>query len=305
MWQDFFYFSKSERRAIVVLLAGLLVWVFVGIFTPSSEEVSPPTEAEIAEIQSFLQQVQQVEAEQKRKLTERRYPAWKKREVVLAPFDPNVADSGALLRLGLPPFLVHHILKYRRAGGVFREPGDLSRMYGLADSTYRRLEPYIVIGEASQPKRDTAQWLRERLAKRDSVPVFKYPEGTRIDLNRADTTELKKIPGIGSGIARMIVAYRNRLGGFYAVDQLQEIEYADSSLLKWFVVSTDSIRRIPVNQAGIDRLRNHPYLNFYQAKIIVEYRRKRGKLKNLSQLSLYEEFTQKDLQRLSPYLSFE
>ena len=44
-----------------------------------------------------------------------------------------------------------------------------------------------------------------------------------LDLNRADTAELKKIPGIGSGIARLIVNYRQRLGGFYQIEQLQEI----------------------------------------------------------------------------------
>lgn len=305
MWLDFFYFSKSERRAIWVLLAGLLIWVFLVIFTPSSEEVPPPTEAEVAEIQMFLQQVQRVEAEKERRFAERRYPKREKRAVVLAPFDPNEADSATLLSLGLPPFLAHHILKYRQAGGVFRRPGDLARIYGLSDTLYRQLEPFITIGEIYQPKRDTAQWLRDRRAKRDSVKVFKYPEGTKVDLNRADTTELQQVPGIGSGIARMIVAYRNRLGGFYTVDQLKEIEYVEDGLLKWFTVTTDSIRRIPVNRAGLDRLRNHPYLNFYQAKVIVEYRRKRGKLTSLSQLSLYEEFTEKDLQRLSHYLSFE
>lgn len=44
---------------------------------------------------------------------------------------------------------------------------------------------------------------------------------------------------------------------------------------------------------------------FYQAKVIIEYRRKKGKLKSLSQLSLYEEFTEKDLERLSHYLAFD
>jgi hypothetical protein len=46
-------------------------------------------------------------------------------------------------------------------------------------------------------------------------------------------------------------------------------------------------------------------LNFYQAKIIVEHRKKRGEIKSLSQLSLYEEFTEKDLKRLSAYFSFD
>ena len=52
--------------------------------------------------------------------------------------------------------------------------------------------------------------------------LFKYQPGTVINLNEADTTELKKIPGIGSAIARMIVNYRTQLGGFYKIEQLQE-----------------------------------------------------------------------------------
>lgn len=48
-----------------------------------------------------------------------------------------------------------------------------------------------------------------------------------------------------------------------------------------------------------------PYMDFYKAKAIMEYRRKRGKIKGLSQLSMFEEFTEKDLKRLSPYLTFE
>ena len=126
-----------------------------------------------------------------------------------------------------------------------------------------------------------------------------------VDLNEADTTELKKIPGIGSGIARMIVAYRNRLGGFYDTAQLKEVDYVNEDMLKWFKLENASIHRINVNKAGLDKLRSHPYMNFYKAKVIMEYRRKKGKLKSLSQLSLYEEFTEKDLERLSYYLTFD
>ncbi|EKC54292.1 hypothetical protein LEA_15930 [human gut metagenome] len=71
-------------------------------------------------------------------------------------------------------------------------------------------------------------------AEKDTLAAYKYPEGTLVDLSEADTTELKKIPGIGSGIARMIVAYRKRLGGFYDTVQLKEVNYVDEDMLKWF-----------------------------------------------------------------------
>ena len=60
-----------------------------------------------------------------------------------------------------------------------------------------------------------------------------------------------------------------------------------------------------LNKSSIERLKSHPYMNFYQAKVIVEYRKKKGKLSSLKQLALYDEFTAKDLEKLTPYVCFE
>ena len=153
-------------------------------------------------------------------------------------------------------------------------------------------------------KKDT---LRQKVfsPKKEYVKAFKYPEGTLVEVNSADTTELKKIPGIGSGIAGGIVRYRERLGGFYALSQLEEVKHVTPELLKWFKLENDSTRKLEINKASLDRLRAHPYLTFYQAKVIVEHRRKKGPIKSLSQLALYEEFAEKDLERLSAYISFD
>ena len=153
-------------------------------------------------------------------------------------------------------------------------------------------------------KKDT---LRQKVfsPKKEYVKAFKYPEGTLVEVNSADTTELKKIPGIGSGIAGGIVRYRERLGGFYALSQLEEVKHVTPELLKWFKLDNDSIRKLEINKASLAKLRAHPYLTFYQAKVIVEHRRKKGQIKSLSQLALYEEFTEKDLERLSAYVSFD
>lgn len=154
------------------------------------------------------------------------------------------------------------------------------------------------------PKKDTFRQ-RAFLPKKEYVKVFKYPEGTLVDVNSADTTELKKIPGIGNGIAGGIVRYRERLGGFYALSQLEEVKHVTPELLKWFKLENDSIQKLEINKASLDKLRAHPYLTFYQARVIVEHRRKKGQIKSLSQLTLYEEFTEKDLERLSAYISFD
>ena len=134
---------------------------------------------------------------------------------------------------------------------------------------------------------------------------FKYDEITVMNLNTADTTELKKIPGIGSGIAGMIVGYRKQLGGFYDISQLGEINLDYQQLEPWFIIDESDIQRINVNKSSVDYLRRHPYINFYQAKALVEYRRLYGDIKNLRVFTLYDEFSDTDFERLGHYICFE
>ena len=303
MWKDFFYFSLSERRAIYVLLVLIAVLVVAIVWTPAPEVQSVNV---VAEADSLVLS---------RKYNEERKSFTKKERIqeevsiVLTPFDPNLADSIEFLRLGLPSYVIKNVIKYRQKGGRFSTPESFARIYGLTEAKFKELQPYIYISEEFIKKPNRKKSAQERSKREERVDSlqkpFKYPEGTLVDVNTADTTELKKIPGIGSGIARRIVASRNRLGGFYTLDQLNEVEFVTADLLKWFKLEGDSVRKLPINRVGLDKLRAHPYINFYQAKVIVEYRRKKGEIKSLSQLALYEEFTEKDFKRLSAYISFD
>ena len=128
---------------------------------------------------------------------------------------------------------------------------------------------------------------------------------SQIDLNASDSSELVKLPGIGPVFAARIIRYREKLGGYSDIAQLMEIAGLPDSLMEWFVIS-DSIpvRKINVNTSTLAELRRHPYIDFYQARAIVEFRRDRGKIKGPEQLSFMEEFTDQDLIRLEPYLDF-
>lgn len=298
MWKDFFYYTKSERRVILLLLAIALLLLGIWAITEYLRPVEVPvTLSESEEIDSFLANLEEQEKIRKSHIPKNEISA------VLQPFDPNTADSVLLRQLGLPVYIVRNILKYRAKGGVFRSPESFSRIYGLKEEVYQKLKPYITIAplvSVSHVRTDTFRQLK------DTIPYIpKYEEGTIVDLNKADTSILKRIPGIGSTLARMIVVYRQRLGGFYDVSQLQEVPHVGVELNKWFVVTPAGLHKIQVNSASLDKLRSHPYMDFYKAKAIMEYRRKRGKIKGLSQLSMFEEFTEKDLKRLSPYLTFE
>lgn len=143
-------------------------------------------------------------------------------------------------------------------------------------------------------------------SQRDTIKrIQKLPEGTRVELNKADTTVLKQIPGIGSVISRRIVSYREQLGGYSHIKQLEEIQINADILSLWFTVDTTLITPLHLNSASLNQLRRHPYLNFYQARVIIEHRRKHGKIKSMKELALYEEFTEEERRRLKPYISFD
>lgn len=218
-------------------------------------------------------------------------------------FDPNKADSVTLSRLGLSAFVCSNIIKYRRKGGQFRSNASFGKIYGMDSVKFKRLSSYICI--------DCSVFVKVPHKRTyDSIPSLKFKEKQIVDLNLADTTLLKMIPGIGAGYAKMIIGYRNKLGGFYKVDQLNEIHNIPDSvklnLKEWVVInSTENLRKITINKASVERLFNHPYINFYQAKAINEIKKKRGTIRHINELSLLEEFSAPQLEQLSYYLDFE
>jgi len=137
----------------------------------------------------------------------------------------------------------------------------------------------------------------------------KFAEGTIVELNTADTSLLKKVPGIGSSFAKRITGYRNLLGGYYSVTQLSEVYGVDeekyNALSPWFTADPSLIKKVEVNVWSFDSINRHPYINYSQAKVIMQLRRQKGRLSGWENLELLEEFTESDKIKLKNYLSFE
>lgn len=231
------------------------------------------------------------------------YYATESQQVERFPFDPNTADSTQLLRLGLQPWQVRNIYKYRAKGGIYRQKEDFARLYGLTVKQYRELEPYIrisndylpastLVGKRQQPERDTLRY-----------PV-KIQADEHVILNTADTTQLKKVPGIGSYYASEIIRHGQRLGGYVNVDQLDEIEDFPQASKQYFVIANAHPKRLNINRLTLQQLRRHPYINFYQAKAITDYRRLHGDIKSLNELRLSKDFSDEVIHRLEPYIEY-
>lgn len=129
---------------------------------------------------------------------------------------------------------------------------------------------------------ETATATETEAAGRDNSPQL-------LDLNTADSAALVKLYGIGGHYARRILYYRNRVGFFYAPEQLMEIEGIDSVRFNGFRhrVTADPalIRKFSLDTAGKSFLIRHPYIGAYAARGIILLREKLGTaactLKNL------------------------
>ena len=292
----FFYLPKSDRRVIIALLCVIVAALAAIYFTDSRQEDEASPLQEVAKPKG---------SKDKYKKKTYTYDQGQPQQPELFPFDPNTADSTELLRLGLRPWQVVNVYKFRKSGGVFRKPRDFARLYGLTLKEYRRLEPYIRISEENQPA-ENYFYKYEPIEERDTnkYPVKLQPD-ERIVLNRADTAQLRKVPGIGSFFARKIVEYRERLGGYYRVQQLLEIEDFPETAVSFFIIPDDTqFRKININRLSLNELKKHPYLSFYQARDIVEYRRLHGRIESLQQLRLLPDFTPEVIERLEPYVEY-
>ena len=125
---------------------------------------------------------------------------------------------------------------------------------------------------------------RNNINKKVQKPIAR---SQKLNLNSADTTELKSLPGIGSFFAKNIVDYRNKLGGFIEKEQLLEVYAFDSTRManieNLIIIDTIELRKVNVNTDDFKTILRHPYIEYEDVKKIVNYRESKGMIKNWEQ----------------------
>ena len=239
-------------------------------------------------------------------------------------FDPNTVDSTTLIRNGLRPYQAHAFLRYRAAGAVFRKPIDIARLNCLEDEDIDHLLPLIDIDKKYSERRtkypigasyeaSSKSSQGETYQHNSSLPLGEESEKSRqskfttltpVDLNTADTTLLKRIPGIGSYTANKIVKARTQLGGYHSAQQLLALTNLSSDLLEWFVIDPTNLRHINLNTSTFNQLRQHPHIGYDHARDLARYIRLYGKIKDEQQLRSTNIFSDDELQLLLPYVEY-
>jgi competence protein ComEA len=316
--KDYLNFSRKERIAVLTMAAGLIFIILLPDIIPSSaSKNTPPDTSWFSEVRK-LQIKQPANETNESKYeedsptgyqfdkTKSGYTSESKLPAELFYFDPNKATSDDWERLGLKEKTAQTILNYLGKGGKFRKPKDLQKIYGLRQTDYERLEPYIRI---------------ENIADRNPLETFPSiqkgsdelkPNTSRysqIEINSADTSSFISLPGIGSKLAARIVNFRDKLGGFYSIDQISETyglpDSTFQNIKQWLKLDNTPVKKININTATVDEMKTHPYIKYSLANPIVAYRNEHGQFSKIEDIKNVMAVTEDIYKKIEPYLSIK
>lgn len=215
-------------------------------------------------------------------------------------FNPNNLPEEKWEELGLTKKQIKVIKNFESKGGKFRRKEDLKRMYCISENEYSILEPYILIPEDSTLKKT------DKIITNKTDFAKSSKNCGNIDINTADTMMLQTLKGIGSGFARKIVKYREKLGGFTKKEQLLEVWGMDNERYKnienCITVGTTYITKINLNNTSVSILNKHPYIDMTVAKALIAYRNTHGKYKSVSEIKNCALMHDDLYNKIAPYL---
>lgn len=279
--RKWFSFNKSERIAIVTILAVIFVLILACLFRPTRKSLSDETlhnlDSLLALHQAAIEAQQQQQAEKLLEVA----------ELHPFPFNPNTVTEDEWRKMGLTDRQIRNIMNYKAKGGKFFSKNDLCKLYSISEEDFAQLEPFIVLPEVSRvtsgksaPKKSNEKVKEEFKPAKKAIPI--------VDLNTVDSATLVELPQIGGYMALRILEFRDKLGGFVDMEQLRDVKGMDearfAAIQPYIKIGEVEIRKMDVNRADFKTLVHHPYLSYEQVKRIFNQREKRGMIKDWGQL---------------------
>ena len=305
--KNYFHFSRKERHGILFLTGLAIISVSVSIFYPyvvkSKSEPASAYAGDIAKLKARSPDTASKHIRYTRNYNSRKNYSgtdYNTGDGELFYFDPNTISHGEWKKLGLRDKTIAIIQNYLAKGGRFREAADIKKIWGLHEQLADRIIPYARIKE-----------MPAKLIYNEKYPGKSFTTKTyaAININEVDTATLVQLPGIGPKLSQRILKYRDRLGGFYAVDQVAEtFGLPDSTFQKmrvWLKVDKGSIKTININAATIDELKAHPYIRYHLANALVQYRLQHKSYSSVNEIRNIMLVDDTTFQKVAPYLAID
>ena len=261
MWKkvlrEYFAYSRKERRGLLILFILWLALLFYQqykyrdsllFFNPNGYQISYQNEVRKFDSISYTQLFNNTPF-----------------KVKVFPKYFNYATKHDFENFGLNEKQISKLLALQKNGLKIYTRDDLLQNKDIDSTTINILTQHLKFFQEKK-------YFRPNEAR----PI----ENIIIDINTVDTLQLDQIPGISKGLAKRVISYRERLGGFTKKEQLQEVWGMDSASYSKLFINTNMIHNlikpININTADVDILGKHPYIGYALAKIIVNYRTQHG-----------------------------
>jgi len=296
----YFIHYRSERRGVILLavilfLVYTLMEVFAFFYTPKVEELN---------IRILDANVHHEDS------------AWsspKNHNLNPFLFNPNELSDSGYLTLGFSEKEIHTLRNFQAAGANFKVKKDFQKLFFIDSTEYALLEAFIQlpdsIEKSSQKPFKFHQRDTHKIKWSDTASYGAYNYTPFIcNINTADTTELKKLNGVGSFYARKIIERREQLGGYHNVAQLLEIWKMTPEKIDKFAsqvkIDLGEVKHIDMNSASAQELSRHPYLDFGISSKLVLKREELGGFKDAKELCSSGLLDAELCRKLAPYLKF-
>lgn len=207
--KNYFYYSRSERNGVIVLLCLCLLLLFLpallSLFSGKVSTDFTTFKSQIVSLEFFFAQ----EKIPNSAINE------EKTNIDLVEFNPNTATKEKLEALGLSPKIAQTILNYRSKGGFFRQTNDLKKIYGLTDADFARISPYVVFEN------------EQKIAAKSRQETPQYAPQIALNLHFFDPNIAPENELLGMGLSQNIVTvlsnFRHKGGFFKKKEDFQKI----------------------------------------------------------------------------------
>ena len=293
-------FTLKERRGIYVFSALIIILTSIPFFYPLVFNEKTIQQVEFEDAIEELVVAADSNTYERRAFPDRyrkQYSTKKAyRDEVEFEFDPNTISAAGWHKLGISDKTIGTIQRYISKGGRFRKPADLQNIWGIQQEDLQRLLPYVRIVDQGISKEYPG-----KEQKNNFIPAV-------IDINNADSTGLINLPGIGSKLSKRIISFREKLGGFYSVEQVSEIFGLPDSvfqIIRPLLSVNGEVKKININTASLEEMKAHPYIRYNLANVIIQYRTQNGPFNSVSDVKKIMIVTDEIYNKVFPYLGIE
>lgn len=304
---DYFTFSKKDRNAAMVLMILIIIVFFLPYFFSKPKSIIKENVQLTKQVEEILDKNQTQTNSQNQSENFQPYQPTKNvfynsNKTILFNFDPNTISKTDWLKLGVKEKTVNTIQKLLSKGFQFRKPEDIKKVFGMSTQKADELIPYIQIQQnfVSNFKNTNEQKTIVRLPYTKTIVKF--------DINNSDTSDWIQLNGIGSKLAKRIITFREKLGGFISINQVAETyglpDTTFQKIKEYLLLNNTHIQKININQTTVDELKNHPYIKWNVANAIIQFKNQHGNYTSVNDLKKIRIITDSIFQKISPYLSY-